>query len=76
MSGVHPWTLSEMELLGSDPHHPGKADLHGRRRGLGYGDTLTWTDKLKPATGVCVVHAQLDLDRPRFQNTFVELMSK
>jgi purine nucleosidase len=41
-----------------------------------YGDTLTWTDKLKPATGVRLVHAQLDLDLPRFQKMFVELMSR
>jgi len=41
-----------------------------------YGDTLTWTDKLKPATGGRVVHAQLDLDLPRFQKMFVELMSR
>jgi inosine-uridine nucleoside N-ribohydrolase len=41
-----------------------------------YGDTLTWTDKLKPATGVRMVHAQLDLDLPRFQKMFVELMSR
>jgi inosine-uridine nucleoside N-ribohydrolase len=44
--------------------------------GPGYGDTLTWTDKLKPATGVRLVHAQLDLDLPRFQKMFVELMSR
>jgi purine nucleosidase len=41
-----------------------------------YGDTLTWTDKLKPATGVRMVHAQLDLDLPRFQKMFVELMTR
>jgi inosine-uridine nucleoside N-ribohydrolase len=41
-----------------------------------YGDTLTWTDKLKPATGVRIVHAQLDLDLPRFQKMFVELMTR
>jgi purine nucleosidase len=40
-----------------------------------YGDTLTWTDDLKPATGVRLVHAQLDLDLPRFQKMFVELMT-
>jgi inosine-uridine nucleoside N-ribohydrolase len=45
---------------------------HGRS----YGDTLTWTEKLKPATGVRVVHAQVDLDLPRFQKMFVELMSR
>ncbi len=43
--------------------------------GPSYGDTLTWPEKLKPATGVRVVHAQLDLDLPRFQKMFVELMT-
>ena len=43
--------------------------------GLSYGDTLTWTEKLKPATGVRLVHAQVDLDLPRFQKMFVELMT-
>ena len=41
-----------------------------------YGDTLTWTDKLKPATGVRLVHAQLDLDLPKFQQMFVDLMKR
>ena len=44
---------------------------HGRS----YGDTLTWTEKLKPATGVRLVHAQVDLDLPRFQKMFVDLMT-
>ena len=45
---------------------------HGPR----YGDTLTWTEKLKPATGVRLVHAQLDVDLPKFQQMFVELMKR
>ena len=44
-------------------------------RGSTYGDTLTWTENLKPATGVHLVHAQVDLDLKRFQRTFVELMT-
>jgi purine nucleosidase len=40
-----------------------------------YGDTVTWNEKLKPATGVRLVHAQLDLDLPRFQKMFVGLMT-
>ena len=44
--------------------------------GPSYGDTLTWTEKLKPQTGVRLVHAQLDLDLPRFQKMFVDLMSR
>jgi len=43
--------------------------------GPSYGDTLTWNEKLKPATGVRVVHAQVDLDLRRFQKMFVELMT-
>jgi inosine-uridine nucleoside N-ribohydrolase len=45
-------------------------------RGPSYGDTLTWPDNLKPATGVRRVHAQLDLDLPRFQKMFVDLMTR
>lgn len=41
-----------------------------------YGDTLTWTEELKPQTGVRLVHAQLDLDLPRFQKMFVDLMTE
>jgi purine nucleosidase len=44
--------------------------------GPSYGDTLTWTDQLKPQTGVRLVHAQLDLDLARFQKMFVDLMSR
>ena len=43
--------------------------------GPSYGDTLTWTDKLKPETGVRLVHAQMDLDLARLQRDFVELMT-
>jgi purine nucleosidase len=44
-------------------------------RGPGYGDTLTWTEKLKPQTNVRVVHAQMDLDLEKFQKMFVGLMT-
>ncbi len=44
--------------------------------GPSYGDTLTWNEKVKPATAVRLVHAQIDLDLPRFQKMFVELMSR
>jgi inosine-uridine nucleoside N-ribohydrolase len=40
-----------------------------------YGNTLTWTDQLAPKLGLQKVHAQLDLDLPKFQNEFVDLMS-
>jgi len=44
--------------------------------GPSYGDTLTWNEQMKPATGVRLVHAQVDLDLPRFQKMFVELMTR
>jgi inosine-uridine nucleoside N-ribohydrolase len=44
--------------------------------GPSYGDTLTWTEPFKPATGVRLVHAQVDLDLPRFQRMFVDLMTR
>jgi purine nucleosidase len=43
--------------------------------GPSYGNTLTWDEKLKPATGVKLVHAQLDLDLPKFTRMFVDLVS-
>jgi inosine-uridine nucleoside N-ribohydrolase len=44
--------------------------------GPSYGDTLTWPEKLKPATGVRLVHAQIDLNLARFQKMFVDLMTR
>jgi inosine-uridine nucleoside N-ribohydrolase len=44
-------------------------------RGPGYGDTLTWTEKLKPAIDVQLVHAQTDLDLPKFTKMFIDLMT-
>jgi purine nucleosidase len=44
--------------------------------GPSYGDTLTWPEKLKPQTGVRLVHAQMDLDLARFQRDFVDLMTR
>ena len=43
--------------------------------GAAYGETLTWNEALKPAVDVRLVHAQVDLDLPRFTKMFVELMS-
>ena len=43
--------------------------------GINYGNTLVWTDQLKPATGVRGVHAQMDVDLPKFTRMFVDLMS-
>jgi purine nucleosidase len=44
--------------------------------GPGYGDTLTWTEAFKPATGVRQVHAQVDVNLARFQEMFVGLMTR
>lgn len=43
--------------------------------GPAYGETLAWSDALKPAVDLQRVHAQVDLDLPRFARMFVELMS-
>jgi inosine-uridine nucleoside N-ribohydrolase len=43
--------------------------------GPSYGETLTWAENLKPDAGVRLVHAQMDLDVPRFRRMIVELMS-
>jgi inosine-uridine nucleoside N-ribohydrolase len=43
--------------------------------GQSYGETLAWTEKLKPATRVRLVHAQMDVDLPRFRKIFVELIT-
>jgi len=40
-----------------------------------YGETLSWSEALKPAIDLQRVHAQVDLDLPRFTRMFVELMS-
>ena len=44
--------------------------------GPSYGDTLAWPELMKPATGIRLVHAQMDLDLPRFQKEFVDLMTR
>jgi len=41
-----------------------------------YGDTLTWTEKLKPAENVQLAHAQLDVNLPQFTKMFEELMMR
>jgi inosine-uridine nucleoside N-ribohydrolase len=44
-------------------------------KGISYGDTLVWTDRDKPAITLQKVHAQMDVDWPKFRSKFVELMS-
>jgi inosine-uridine nucleoside N-ribohydrolase len=46
-------------------------DLH---RGPFYGDTLSWTAANKPFLDLQLVHVQTDLDLPRFNKLFIELM--
>ena len=43
--------------------------------GAGYGNTLTWTEQDKPKTGVRLVEIQLELDKEKFYEMFVRLMS-
>jgi len=43
--------------------------------GPAYGETLTWSEALKPSRDLQLVHAQTDLDLPRFSKMFVDLMS-
>ena len=43
-------------------------------RGPFYGDTLSWTSANKPRLDVQLVHVQTDLDLPRFNKLFIELM--
>ena len=44
-------------------------------RGAGYGNTLTWTEKDKPAVAGQPVEIQVDLDPEKFYRMFVNLMS-
>jgi len=43
--------------------------------GAGYGNTLTWTSAEKPKTAAQPVAIQVDLDKERFYEMFVNLMS-
>jgi purine nucleosidase len=42
--------------------------------GAGYGNTLTWSEKAKPKYPLQKVEIQVDLDNPRFNRMFVDLM--
>jgi purine nucleosidase len=44
-------------------------------RGAGYGNTLTWSEKDKPAYVVQPVEIQVDLDQEKFCRMFVRLMT-
>jgi purine nucleosidase len=43
--------------------------------GPAYGETLTWDEALKPSLDLQLVHAQTDVDLPRFSEMFIDLMS-
>jgi inosine-uridine nucleoside N-ribohydrolase len=43
-------------------------------RGAAYGDTLTWTERDKPAIELQPVEIQVDLDLQKFYKTFVDLL--
>src|SRR5271154_3939413 len=45
-------------------------------RGAGYGNTLTWTERDKPKLAGRPVEIQLDLDKEKFYEMFVRLMSE
>ena len=57
-------TKEKLVLMDVDIHH-----------GPEYGNTLTWTDQFRPQTGLQKVHAQLDLDLPKFEKMFIDLMT-
>lgn len=44
-------------------------------KGGGYGNTLTWTERDKPAMDVQPVEIQVDLDAQKFYRMFVDLLS-
>ena len=44
-------------------------------RGAGYGDTLIWSEQMKPSLDVQLVHAQVDVNMQKFAEMFVKLMS-
>jgi inosine-uridine nucleoside N-ribohydrolase len=44
-------------------------------KGMSYGDTLVWTDQDHPALTLQKVHAQMDVDWPKFREMFLHLMS-
>ena len=64
--------LLDPSLITKEKLIPMDVDLS---HGPSYGNTLTWTAQLAPEAAVGKVHAQLDLDLPRFQRMFVELMT-
>jgi inosine-uridine nucleoside N-ribohydrolase len=44
-------------------------------KGISYGDTLVWSDEDKPELELQKAHVQMDVDWPKFQSQFMQLMS-
>lgn len=44
-------------------------------RGPAYGDTLTWSEELKPDLPLQKVHAQVDIELPKFQKLLIKLFT-
>lgn len=44
-------------------------------KGIGYGDTLIWMESDKPNLDYQIVRAQMDVNWPKFQKMFMDLMS-
>jgi purine nucleosidase len=44
-------------------------------KGISYGDTVVWSDDDKPNLDLQKAHVQMDLDWPKFQSFFMQLMS-
>ena len=44
-------------------------------RGAGYGSTLSWTERDKPAISGPAVEIQVNLDTERFYKMFVDLLT-
>jgi len=44
-------------------------------KGISYGDTLVWTEHDKPSASLQRAHVQMDVNWPKFQKMFVQLMS-
>jgi purine nucleosidase len=44
-------------------------------RGYSYGDTLIWSEQVKPTLDLQLVRAQMHVDMPKFARRFIELMT-
>jgi inosine-uridine nucleoside N-ribohydrolase len=44
-------------------------------KGISYGDTVVWSDGDKPDLDLEKAHVQMDVDWPKFQSFFMQLMT-